>query len=163
MNSNFGIILFLAMTVYFLYTFKKNFDKKKALYAQGEYKEFNYLLPSFYIYVICAFILLGYVGYSYKHMSLFEIFMGFVFFVIILISAFLNRTVVLANDGIFFIYYYLEYKKLDGVGIQKLRNGKFSLGFISNKKIIFSMKLKETEKNMVRDFMAKRKVHIEEF
>lgn len=163
MNNNFGIILFIGMTIYFLYTFKKNFDKKKALYAQGEYKEFTYYLPNFYIYIICAIALLGYVIYSYKHMTLFEIIMGFIFVIIILISAFLNRTVILANDGIFFIHYYLEYKKVSAVGIQKLSNGKFSIGFINNNKIIFSMKLKEEQKNIVRDFLSKKKIHIEEF
>ncbi|MGL4873761.1 MAG: hypothetical protein ACRC30_03805 [Clostridium sp.] len=163
MNNNFGIILFIGMTLYFLYTFKKNFDKKKALYAQGEYKEFTYLLPSFYIYIICAIALLGYVIYSYKHMTPFEIIMGIIFFVIILISAFLNRTVILANEGIFFIYYYLEYKKITAIGIEKLSSGKFSIGFINNNKIIFSMKLKEPQKNILRDFLSKKKLHIEEF
>lgn len=163
MQNYFGIIIFLAIAIYFIVIFKKNFDKKKALYAQGEHTEFTHFLPSFYIYIVCAIFLLFYLIYGYKHLNIGEIIMGILFVIAIFLSGTLSSKVILGSNGIFIASFYLEYKNIDSIGIQKVNENKFAIGFIRNNKIVFSLKLNKKNKDTLKNFISKRKVFIQEY
>ncbi|WP_297635401.1 hypothetical protein [uncultured Clostridium sp.] len=155
-------ILFLAFAIYFIVIFKKNFNKRKALYTQGDYVEFTHFLPSFYTYIVCAIIFLLYLVYARNHLNAFEIITGILFAIAIAFSATLSSKVTLGNKGIFLMSYYLEYDNINAIGIQKLNENKFAIGFIKNNKIVFSLKLNRKNKDTLKEFISKRNVFIQD-
>ncbi|MGV3025671.1 hypothetical protein ACED96_08110 [Clostridium thermobutyricum] len=153
MNTAISNIIFAALIIYFAFSLKRTFDRKKDIYSQGECNEFSYYPISFFVYIAIDIILFILLIFKYKNLDMIEIILGFIFILIMAISTFLNTKVILSPKGLFFNYYFVQYKTVSKLDIISIKN-KYRINFLKTDKIIFSLKINKTQKDMIKKFIS---------